>query len=463
MVKKYQKPDSLVLPVKGANFHELVLDALWANINNKLIDNLWSKFSPDKFLKQREIPEIHVMWLLQDAVDIFESLYKSKKTLIECAQEKGVDKRRLNLIFEACLGQVALRAFSESKDENFEWCLNDDLVLQDPNLVKIFKPSRGMSNKEIIKEIRDWISHRRYVLWKNWLYIYNPQGVRHKETFEASVKFKYLIDTPNKMWNVTQKYRIEDFCPEENIDFSLWFNDNLWNFSIRKLCKKKKTWLNRLEYVERISEGGHLNAEEFEEYVEHLSSDQEKILWLFFDKYGFNWTNLWLGLSHMDDVSLRHMTAHDFMYIFFLSMKNFNISRQDLVSEDFLTEAYVQNGYNFADIGAVKDIQLKALTKYYIELMPNYLKMLYIINSYVNDVNITFGLWEQMDETTHIRHALAHWYYSLLPWIKEILLCDPKSGYSKRFDIDKMYEERKEYEKKRKDGLTTKLRLAFPI
>ncbi|MBQ5945313.1 hypothetical protein IJL65_02730 [bacterium] len=94
----------------------------------------------------------------------------------------------------------------------------------------------------------------------------------------------------------------------------------------------------------------------------------------------------------MDDVSLRHMTAHDFMYIFFLSMKNFNISRQDLVSEDFLTEAYVQNGYNFADIGAVKDIQLKALTKYYIELMPNYLKMLYIINSYVNDVNITFGL-----------------------------------------------------------------------
>ncbi|MBQ5945314.1 hypothetical protein IJL65_02735 [bacterium] len=53
-------------------------------------------------------------------MDIFESLYKSKKTLIECAQEKGVDKRRLNSIFEACLGQVALRAFSESKDENFE-------------------------------------------------------------------------------------------------------------------------------------------------------------------------------------------------------------------------------------------------------------------------------------------------------------------------------------------------------
>ena len=162
------------------------VDDLWKIMSKSTVQQLGEALSNDSFLKFREVSEVYNMWLLEKAVDIFESFYSSewKKTLWECVKENWVED--FHHVLNVCSWQALIRLLSECEDEYLEWILSEDIEWFGDRYITLIQPQRwNISTKKAIKEIRDWISHRRYTVWNDWIYILNPKGLSHKRDFVA--------------------------------------------------------------------------------------------------------------------------------------------------------------------------------------------------------------------------------------------------------------------------------------
>lgn len=519
MKLEYQKPEASKINV----------DDLWKIMSKSTIQQLGEALSNDSFLKFREVSEVYNMWLLEKAVDIFESFYGSewKKTLWECVKENWVED--FHHVLNVCSWQALIRLLSECEDEYLEWILSKDIEWFGDNYIKLLQPKReNISTKLIIEEIRDWISHRRYTVWNDWIYIFNPKGLNHKRDFVASIWWELFTDihTIRKFTQIFRWWEFKDddsvFIDDDNNDYSVndeesslsleelaeifppmseddynrvieksledfetkdgeWNNSNKSSYDggfTEKIWKVKIKWYKiqrkngvKLSDLQRNNTSFSVEGEDM-----LLSDDQSKLLGDYFKKHHFDWDGFRFAFWHLEN-GRPHIIDHLFMnrIINRINMGEVYKDLQDY-SWGINNENYDKNFDFFSFISGFWDVTWDSmlysddsnytesvllpwtlvssrLFSHCYELVPTYLKMLYIINSYLNDDSVTMGLWENMDETTHIRNTLAHGHYSLLPWVKDVLLYDPICNYHWKFDIDKMYEERKEYERKRKARL----------
>ncbi len=460
------------------------VDNTWKFMNKLSSEDLLNNLSYGSFLNDREISEIYNMWLLEEAVDVFEDMYSSDKTLKQCAEQRGIHDIRE--MFHACYVQSLIRFFTENKEEYFIWLIDDSVLNNrlNRNLIKVLDWDK--SHRVVIKEIREALCHRRYIIWKDWLYINNPKGQMHKQSFKALIKWEYLNDVW-KISGVSHSFRFHKFN-DENVDYSKGFKDNNWKFSYIRYTKSKNK--NRPftfgDFWNLVSgsndEKDFINDETLCEQKLSLSVDQLDVIEKFFEKYQFNPANLEEVLWHVED--WRHLYDHFYMWRFFSNVwdekeltNDVDKMWQDAINEKELAKKV--NGFDFT----CKDLFPKSsfdkfwnlnissgffadnclfpwelalgnlVNDYCINLVPTYLKMLYIINSYLNDTSITMGPWAVSDQTRSIRDVLAHWHYSLIPWADDVLLYDPKWNYHWRFNIDDLYKERKKYESQRKHNL----------
>ena len=506
---KYQKPETLKINV----------DDLWKIMSKSTTQELSGVLSNDSFLKFRETSEVYNMWLLEKAVDVFESFYNSNwiKTLWKCVEENWVDD--FCQVLNICSWQALIRLLSECEDGYLEGITNGDINGFGENHIKLFAPKRGqISTKKMIKEIRDWISHRRYIIWKDWIYIYNSKWLNHKTNFEALIGWKLFADV-HAIRKFTQNFSLWEFMygdfvfrDDDNSDYSI-FDESMLNWeelaeifapmskeednemvenSLEDCGWKEEKWNNYNKYNSgwrfvdniwkikvkeyKIQKTGGIKLSDFrrnganlsiEGEDMRLSGEQCNLLDAYFSKHDCDLDGFRFAFWHLENMR-PHVIDHLFMNGI-INHINFNYKNFQNLPWGVNNENY--ESFDFLDFIDNVDLTWKStldsndslppwrlvsfrFVSHCYELMPTYLKMLYIINSYLNDnINVIMGSWEDMNETTHIRHALAHGHYSLLPWVKDVLLYDPKCDYHWKFDIDKMYEERKEYEKKRKQKL----------
>ena len=473
MKKKYLKPEAL----------ELDIDKFWKFINESTIQELADNLSNDSFLKIREISEIHNMWLLEKAINIFESFYRSwwAKSLWECVKESWIEG--FQQILKICSWQSLIRLFSEFKEEYIDLMDWNDVEAFKEDSITLYKPSRWeLNTKGIMKEIRDWICHRRYILWKDWIFIFNPKWKYHKRDFVASIKWDlftdiYTIKKLSKSFRCFQfeheKYTINDeddaFLPydeEERLSFEdlreifAPMTENEDNKEILyETIQEDKDYLNQdiisKKWKRKPRDLSQITINESKKIWENnkyeLSKDQQELLHEYYNEHVFTLSNFRTVFWHLENTRT-HILDHLFINRIINSIKNIGEWYKNFrIFPKVINNKNDKDLYHFVNNSCLllwEMVYWEVIT-YCTEILPTYLKMLYIINSYVNDTNIKMGLIrEERDETRNIRDALAHWHYSLIPWVKQVLLYDPKSNYHKKIEnIDEWYKERKEYEK----------------
>lgn len=79
------------------------------------------------------------------------------------------------------------------------------------------------------------------------------------------------------------------------------------------------------------------------------------------------------------------------------------------------------------------------------DLIPNYLKILYISKRYINNPRLVpVRKWDYIPKKEHIRNAFAHWNFAILPWIDKVSLRDPSQDknnpdWHKTYSINDLY------------------------
>lgn len=375
---------------------------------------------------------------------------------------------------------------------------------------KIFHKNGSFIEKRwwarLLSEIKNWIAHDHYLICKEWIYINNPQSSTHKIDFEALISRKFFdIIYKIATYNNRRPYAV---FMDSSVDWWKWYIANKGKIKILE-AKKKYDPINCFQIWKKIL--NDINCFDFDklwsEYDIHgISQYQSNLLANFFWKYDFNLENFKESIRYIDknllvdldikmkiimDVIINNIrenisvnwttniiynkesVLNDLMKFeinfWFTDECMLDLGGEAIKKLDFLKE-YVK--WNYSDwiihdsnkiqktfgnnpdfiyecyeFKKVAEHEYKSL-EFALEILPNYLKMLYLMKKYTSDSKIkNWTLDGNTSVAGHIRNALSHRNSFILPWVDSILLVDEsqerwKPDLKKIYSLQELYEGR---------------------
>lgn len=404
--------------------------------------------------------------------------------------------------------------------ENYRSKINNDDLNNIPenffNLknINIIEGPKNLSKKQIINEIRNAIEHTRYISFPGWIYINNPKTTDpkiHDHNFKAVIEYKFLqqfifiaplitkkdhkiyIEKCDNIWILDSRKIYNEI--ENTIKFGrLISNEDTSNITqteykptqkIQKLIEsfytqnKKKVSCDNLSYIASFLE----DPPEITMY---------EILWTIRKwKYERKWMNLNDFIKETFNISHRQITQHKMIMAlsknneakkqFLINLSN-NIQKktqknwQPLLLHttwcvEYVIEYFKKQWLEYDDINKCRknkkwDFQIEDesihqiivyLTSNYteikkcIDMFPNRLKIQFIKSVYLNKL-----IPLDNEEKEHIRNALAHNRYTILPWIEDINLRDTYDKNNDTYTREENYNLSDLYEKTYKEMINNK-------
>lgn len=197
-------------------------DQWWTIEQLAILDTFWS-YLIDSYKNQIDRWNFES---IENVIKLAELYIRSRnKKLGACAQKCGIKNRIRDL--KICQNQVLLQTFCREKELHLDRIYNANINFLESWAIDIKPPTpKYLWNKQIIKEIKNGIMHKKAISLPEGIYINNPKWPEHPIDFRAIIKPEFILSFFTELYFNINKYYVNrlDYW---DVDFSRWFDDNV--------------------------------------------------------------------------------------------------------------------------------------------------------------------------------------------------------------------------------------------
>lgn len=314
------------------------------------------------------------------------------KKLSVCAQQCEIKSKKWDI--KNCQNQVLLQMFCREKELYLDRIDDAHMNFLESSAIDILSPTpKYLWNKQIIKEIKNGIMHKKAVSLPEWIYIYNPAWIDHPIDFRAIVRPDFVVSLFAELYfNINRCYVNKlDYW---DVDFNRWFDDNVDKIYIEErvptedkvpISRSDLQWPNRdiiqQEFL-HIYGISPFNISK-QSKKRKLTTGEIKQLSEFFNNHVF-------GEAELKFCTLDKDSWYSFLIVFIGLAESYDLPYDEFINNREVRNKLLELEHITREEGWNGDIIADLNNKYSefecIWLLPNYIELKHILISLIKDI-----------------------------------------------------------------------------